>query len=114
MSRSSTPGFPAGRHSAPHGNRARSLDYPEEEIQDEQPSDPALVTSPGQGGVGVFQPPRPTNGRGVPPVEPSPPMLVGDGTDIDSPFLDLFRRPRRAAAPRPAAPGVVPAPRREH
>ncbi|MFC8615691.1 ATP-binding protein [Micromonospora purpureochromogenes] len=104
MSRSSTPGFPAGRHSAPHGNRARSLDYPEEEIQDEQPSDPALVTSPGQGGVGVFQPPRPTNGRGVPPVEPSPPMLVGDGTDIDSPFLDLFGGP--GAPPRPGPPPV--------
>ncbi|WP_446211714.1 ATP-binding protein [Micromonospora sp. IBSANI012] len=110
MSRSSTPGFPAGRHSAPHGNRARSLDYPEEEIQDEQPSDPALVTSPGQGGVGVFQPPRPTNGRGVPPVEPSPPMLVGDGTDIDSPFLDLFGGP--GAPPRPGPPPPVSSPRR--
>ncbi|WP_346537811.1 ATP-binding protein [Micromonospora sp. DPT] len=110
MSRSSTPGFPAGRHSAPHGNRARSLDYPEEELQDEQPSDPALVTSPGQGGVGVFQPPRPTNGRGVPPVEPSPPMLVGDGTDIDSPFLDLFGGP--GAPPRPAPPPPVSSPRR--
>ncbi|MEH1055827.1 ATP-binding protein [Micromonospora sp. CPCC 206171] len=110
MSRSSTPGFPAGRHSAPHGNRARSLDYPEEEIQDEQPSDPALVTSPGQGGVGVFQPPRPTNGRGVPPVEPSPPMLVGDGTDIDSPFLDLFGGP--GAQPHPGPPPPVSSPRR--
>ncbi|MEU5789206.1 ATP-binding protein [Micromonospora purpureochromogenes] len=110
MSRSSTPGFPAGRHSAPHGNRARSLDYPEEEIQDEQPSDPALVTSPGQGGVGVFQPPRPTNGRGVPPAEPSPPMLVGDGTDIDSPFLDLFGGP--GAPPRPGPPPPVSPPRR--
>ncbi|GAB3177072.1 hypothetical protein GCM10027259_21610 [Micromonospora palomenae] len=110
MSRSSTPGFPAGRHSAPHGNRARSLDYPEEEIQDEQPSDPALVTSPGQGGVGVFQPPRPANGRGVPPVEPSPPMLVGDGTDIDSPFLDLFGGP--GAPPRPGPPPPVSSPRR--
>ncbi|MGN9917962.1 ATP-binding protein [Micromonospora palomenae] len=110
MSRSSTPGFPAGRHSAPHGNRARSLDYPEEEIQDEQPSDPALVTSPGQGGVGVFQPPRPANGRGVPPVEPGPPMLVGDGTDIDSPFLDLFGGP--GAPPRPGPPPPVSSPRR--
>ncbi|MGN9893198.1 ATP-binding protein [Micromonospora sp. L31] len=110
MSRSSTPGFPAGRHSAPHGNRARSLDYPEEEIQDEQPSDPALVTSPGQGGVGVFQPPRPANGRGVTPVEPGPPMLVGDGTDIDSPFLDLFGGP--GAPPRPGPPPPVSSPRR--
>ncbi|MBQ0891966.1 ATP-binding protein [Micromonospora sp. U56] len=110
MSRSSTPGFPAGRHSAPHGNRARSLDYPEEEIQDEQPSDPVLVTSPGQGGVGVFQPPRPTNGWGVPPVEPGPPMLVGDGTDIDSPFLDLFGGP--GAPPRPGPPPPVSSPRR--
>ncbi|MGN9801829.1 ATP-binding protein [Micromonospora sp. L32] len=110
MSRSSTPGFPAGRHSAPHGNRARSLDYPEEEIQDEQPSDAALVTSPGQGGVGVFQPPRPANGRGVPPVEPGPPMLVGDGTDIDSPFLDLFGGP--GAPPRPGPPPPVSSPRR--
>ncbi|MGK5442827.1 ATP-binding protein [Micromonospora sp. URMC 105] len=115
MSRSSTPGLPAGRHSAPHGNRARSLDYPDEEARDEQPYDPALVTSPGHGGVGVFQAPRPTNGRGVPPVEPGPPMLVGDGTDIDSPFLDLFGGP--VAPPRPGPPPPVSAPRhggREH
>ncbi|MDH6461472.1 hypothetical protein M2302_001642 [Micromonospora sp. A200] len=114
MSRSSTPGFPAGRHSAPHGNRARSLDYPEEEIQDEQPSDPALVTGPGQGGVGVFQPPRPTNGRGVPPVEPGPPMLVGDGTDIDSPFLDLFGGPGAPSRPGPPPPVSSPRRGREH
>ncbi|MEU1888515.1 ATP-binding protein [Micromonospora rifamycinica] len=107
MSRSSTPGFPAGRHSAPHGNRARSFDYPQEELPDDEPYDPALLTGPGQGGVGVFQPPRPTPGRGTPPVEPvpTPPMLVGDGTDIDSPFLDLFGGgPRPGGTPTPGTP----------
>ncbi|MGB2569351.1 ATP-binding protein [Micromonospora citrea] len=119
MSRSSTPGFPAGRHSAPHGNRARSLDYPEQELPDEEAYDPALVTSPGNGGVGVFQAPRPAPGRGVPPGEPAAPMLVGDGTDIDSPFLDLFggagptARPARQAALPAGAPPRRPA-GREH
>ncbi|MEV0805625.1 ATP-binding protein [Micromonospora sp. NPDC050200] len=110
MSRSSTPGLPAGRHSATHGNRAQSLDYPEEEVRGEETYDPALVTSPGHGGVGVFQAPRPANGRGVPPAEPSTPMLVGDGTDIDSPFLDLFGGP--AAPPHPGTPPPVSSPRR--
>ncbi|WP_413231979.1 ATP-binding protein [Micromonospora rifamycinica] len=108
MSRSSTPGFPAGRHSAPHGNRARSFDYPQEELPDDEPYDPALLTGPGQGGVGVFQAPRPTPGRGTTsPVEPAPapPMLIGDGTDIDSPFLDLFGGgPRPGGAPTPGTP----------
>ncbi|WP_328342287.1 ATP-binding protein [Micromonospora sp. NBC_00421] len=107
MSRSSTPGFPAGRHGAPHGNRARSFDYPQEELPDDEPYDPALLTGPGQGGVGVFQAPRPSPGRGTPPVEPvsAAPMLVGDGTDIDSPFLDLFGGgPRPGASPSPGTP----------
>ncbi|MEV4727855.1 hypothetical protein AB0K29_29845, partial [Micromonospora humida] len=107
MSRSSTPGFPAGRHSAPHGNRARSFDYPQEELRDDEPYDPSLLTGPGQGGVGVFQAPRPSPGRGTPPVESAPaaPMLVGDGTDIDSPFLDLFGGgPRPGATPSPGTP----------
>ncbi|WP_436970740.1 ATP-binding protein [Micromonospora rifamycinica] len=107
MSRSSTPGFPAGRHGAPHGNRARSFDYPQEELPDDEPYDPALLTGPGQGGVGVFQAPRPTPGRGTPPVEPTPapPMLIGDGTDIDSPFLDLFGGgPRPGGTPSPGTP----------
>ncbi|MEU5937611.1 ATP-binding protein [Micromonospora sp. NPDC047548] len=115
MSRSSTPGFPAGRHSAPRGNRARSLDYPKGEVRGEETHDPALVTSPGHGGVGVFQAPRPANGRGVPPAEPSTPMLVGDGTDIDSPFLDLFGGP--VAPPPPGTSPPVSSPRhsgREH
>ncbi|MEU7981087.1 ATP-binding protein [Micromonospora sp. NPDC049081] len=105
MSRSSTPGFPAGRHSAPHGNRARSFDYPQEELRDDEPYDPALLTGPGK--VGVFQAPRPTPGGGTPPVEPvsAAPMLVGDGTDIDSPFLDLFGGgPRPGTPPAPGGP----------
>ncbi|SCF31413.1 AAA-like domain-containing protein [Micromonospora matsumotoense] len=107
MSRSSTPGFPAGRHSAPHGNRARSFDYPQEELRDDEPYDPALLTGPGQGGVGVFQAPRATPGGDTSPVEPvsAAPMLVGDGTDIDSPFLDLFGGgPRPGTPPSPGAP----------
>ncbi|WP_436837316.1 ATP-binding protein [Micromonospora matsumotoense] len=107
MSRSSTPGFPAGRHSAPHGNRARSFDYPQEELRDDEPYDPALLTGPGQGGVGVFQAPRPAPGVDPSPVEPvsAAPMLVGDGTDIDSPFLDLFGGgPRPGSPPSPGAP----------
>ncbi|HEX7744719.1 MAG TPA: hypothetical protein VF462_05600, partial [Micromonosporaceae bacterium] len=63
MSRSSTPGSPAGSHAGPYGNRARSFDYPEAEELDEVALDPALVTSPGQGRVGVFQPPRPAPDR---------------------------------------------------
>ncbi|MEH0934396.1 ATP-binding protein [Micromonospora sp. CPCC 205543] len=114
MSRSSTPGYPAGRHNAPHGNRARSFDYPAEEVGDEEIHDPALVASPGHGGVGVFQAPRPAPGRPVPPTEPAsaPPMLAGDGTDIDSPFLDLFGGAHPGPVPaRPAPPPAV-SPRR--
>ncbi|TDC31215.1 hypothetical protein E1166_28135, partial [Micromonospora sp. KC213] len=101
MSRSSTPGYPAGRHDAPHGNRARSLDYPQQELPDEEAYDPALVPGSRTSGVGVFQAPRPTGGRSSPPVEPATPMLAGDGTDIDSPFLDLFGG--AGPATRPAA-----------
>ncbi|MEH1099264.1 ATP-binding protein [Micromonospora sp. CPCC 205561] len=86
MNRSSTPGSPAGRPAAPHGNRARSFDYPDEPESDEVTLDPALVTTPGQGGVGVFQAPRPMQRR-MPPPEP---QAAGDSADIDSPFLDLF------------------------
>ncbi|MGN9767618.1 ATP-binding protein [Micromonospora sp. SD12] len=99
MNRSSTPGSPAGRPAVPHGNRARSFDYPDEPEVDEVVLDPALVTTPGHGGVGVFQAPRPAPRR-TPPAEPQP---VGDGADIDSPFLDLFGG-ARPGAPRPAAP----------
>ncbi|MGC5017517.1 ATP-binding protein [Micromonospora sp. DT47] len=110
MSRSSTPGYPAGGRSAPHGDRARSFDYPEDETRDEETYDPALVTTPGYGGVGVFQAPRPTAGRGT-PVEPvsAAPILVGDGTDIDSPFLDLFGGPPPGTAPIPHQPVAPPA-----
>ena len=48
MSRSSTPGYPAGRHSAPHGNRARSFDYPEDETRDEETYDPTLLAARGE------------------------------------------------------------------
>ncbi|WP_405429159.1 ATP-binding protein [Micromonospora sp. NBC_00617] len=86
MSRSSTPGSPAGRPAAPTSHRAQSFDYPEAE--DEVALDPALVTSPGHGAVGVFQAPRPVTRR-TPPAEPSA-VSAGENADIDSPFLDLF------------------------
>ncbi|WP_262282697.1 ATP-binding protein [Micromonospora sp. MA102] len=105
MSRSSTPGSPAGRPAGPYGNRARSFDYPPDEELDEATLDPALVTSPQHGRVGVFQPPRPLAPRGAEQREPA----VADGGDIDSPFLDLFGgaqpRVRRPASP-PAGPPV--------
>ncbi|MCZ7434963.1 ATP-binding protein [Micromonospora sp. WMMC241] len=112
MSRSSTPGSPAGRPAGPPGHRARSFEYADVEEADEVVLDPALVTSPGHGRVGVFQPPRPLAARGAEPREPVRP----DG-DIDSPFLDLFGgaspRVRRPATPpvTPAEPVVAP-PRR--
>ncbi|MCG5438816.1 hypothetical protein PSH25_003045, partial [Micromonospora sp. PSH25] len=86
MSRSSTPGSPAGRPGAPTGHRPHSFDYTEDE--DEVALDPALVTSPGHGAVGVFQAPRPVPRR-TPPAEPSA-VSAGENADIDSPFLDLF------------------------
>lgn len=101
MNRSSTPGSPAGRPAVPHGNRARSFDYPDEPEADEVVLDPALVTTPGHGGVGVFQAPRPAPRR-TPPAEPQP-AGTGDSADIDSPFLDLFGGTRPGAT-RPTAP----------
>ncbi|WP_433345172.1 ATP-binding protein [Micromonospora sp. CA-111912] len=106
MSRSSTPGSPAGRHTAPQGNRARSFDYPAGEELDEVALDPALATTPGHGRVGVFQAPRPAPGRPAAPEPPAP--VVAENADIDSPFLDLFggahpgaSRPALPAPPRP-------------
>ncbi|MBQ1024439.1 ATP-binding protein [Micromonospora sp. C95] len=96
MSRSATPGSPAGRPAAPHGNRARSFDYPESDELDETTLDPALATTPGHGSVGVFQAPRPPQRRAV-PADPAP--ASRDGADIDSPFLDLFG----GAYPRPGS-----------
>ncbi|MFV2099507.1 ATP-binding protein [Micromonospora sp. LOL_024] len=125
MSRSSTPGSPAGHSAAPHGNRARSFDYPEAGELDDATLDPALAATAGHGGVGVFQSPRPPQRRAI-PAEPAP--TTRDGADIDSPFLDLFGgaypRPGTAqrgtalpasavpqqavpAAPRPAGPAPV-------
>ncbi|MEU3454134.1 ATP-binding protein [Micromonospora sp. NPDC006766] len=88
MSRSSTPGSPAGHPASPSGNRARSFDYPQGEGLDETTLDPALVTSPGHGRVGVFQPPRPAAARAAGHEQRVP--TVGENADIDSPFLDLF------------------------
>ncbi|MCW3840954.1 ATP-binding protein [Micromonospora yasonensis] len=119
MSRSSTPGSPAGRPAGPHGNRARSFDYPQDEEADEVVLDPALATSPGHGRVGVFQPPRPATPRASGPEQRVP--TAGDSPDIDSPFLDLFggaqpgtRRPaaRPAGPPAPVEPTPVIAPPR--
>ncbi|MBQ0903510.1 ATP-binding protein [Micromonospora sp. U21] len=99
MSRSSTPGPPAGRPAVPGGHRAQSVDYTDSE--DEVALDPALVTSPGHGAVGVFQAPRPVPRR-TPPAEPSA-VAAGENADIDSPFLDFF------GASRPGATRAVPA-----
>ncbi|MDT0531300.1 ATP-binding protein [Micromonospora sp. DSM 115977] len=99
MNRSSTPGSPAGRPAVPHGNRARSFDYPDDPEAGEVALDPALVTTPGHGGVGVFQAPRPAPRRTPPPADPQP----ADSADIDSPFLDLFGGTRPGAT-RPTAP----------
>lgn len=93
MSRSWTPGspYPAGQSAIPPGNRARPFDYPDGEPVDERVLDPALITSPGDGGVGVFEAPRPVHGRATPEAPPPPAQsMVGDSIDIDSPFLDLF------------------------
>ncbi|MFC3503196.1 ATP-binding protein [Micromonospora krabiensis] len=97
MSRSSTPGSPAGRPAVPDSHRARSFDYPEAGEVDEAALDPAYATSPGHGGVGVFQAPRPVPRR-IPTGEPP---TVPESPDIDSPFLDLFggARPARPVAP---------------
>ncbi|MFR9779281.1 ATP-binding protein [Micromonospora sp. MS34] len=110
MSRSSTPGSPAGHPADPYGNRARSFDYPPDEELDEVVLDPALVTTPGHGRVGVFQPPRPATSR-TPGQEQRVGHPAGDSADIDSPFLDLFggaqpgpRRPAGPPAPRPGTP----------
>ncbi|MFF5200543.1 ATP-binding protein [Micromonospora parva] len=101
MSRSSTPGSPAGRPGAPAGHRAHSFDYTEDE--DEVALDPALVTSPGHGAVGVFQAPRPVPRR-TPPAEPST-VSAGENADIDSPFLDLFGGGARPGATRAVTAG---------
>ncbi|MEU8113616.1 ATP-binding protein [Micromonospora sp. NPDC048947] len=101
MSRSSTPGSPAGRPGAPAGHRAHSFDYTEDE--DEVALDPALVTSPGHGAVGVFQAPRPVPRR-TPPAEPTA-VSAGENADIDSPFLDLFGGGGRPASPRAVTAG---------
>ncbi|MFU8852749.1 ATP-binding protein [Micromonospora sp. SL1-18] len=115
MSRSSTPGSPAGRPASPHGNRARSFDYPQGGELDEATLDPALVTSPGHGRVGVFQSPRPATPRAAGHEQPVP--AVGDNGDIDSPFLDLFggaqagvRRPTTRPTSQPAPVAAEPTP----
>ncbi|MEU7848707.1 ATP-binding protein [Micromonospora parva] len=101
MSRSSTPGSPASRPGAPAGHRAHSFDYTEDE--DEVALDPALVTSPGHGAVGVFQAPRPVPRR-TQPAEPST-VSAGENADIDSPFLDLFGGGARPAPARAVTAG---------
>ncbi|ABP56727.1 ATP-binding protein [Salinispora tropica] len=96
MSSHYAPGPPAGQPAASSGDSTQSYGYAAE--LDEARHDPARATSPGHGGVGVFQAPRPLHQRT--PTEPTP----AAGTDIDSPFLDLFgaTRPARTAPGRPA------------
>ncbi|MGC4747788.1 ATP-binding protein [Micromonospora sp. DT201] len=96
MSRTPTPGSPAGHPAVPASHRAQSFSYTDPEDEDEVALDPALVTSPGHGAVGVFQAPRPVPRR-TPPAEPTA-VSAGENADIDSPFLDLFGGARPGAA----------------
>lgn len=105
MSRSSTPGSPAGRPGAPAGHRAHSFDYTEDE--DEVALDPALVTSPGHGAVGVFQAPRPVSRR-TPPAEPTA-VSAGENADIDSPSWTSSAAGDDPARPEPSRPARAPA-----
>ncbi|WP_025617423.1 ATP-binding protein [Salinispora cortesiana] len=97
MSSHYAPGPPAGQPAATQGDTAQSVGYAPE--LEEAHHDPARATSPGHGGVGVFQAPRPLQQRT--PTESTPTA----GTDIDSPFLDLFgaTRPARPTSGRAAA-----------
>ncbi|WP_019869887.1 ATP-binding protein [Salinispora oceanensis] len=96
MSSHYAPGSPAGQSAATQGDAAQSVGYAAE--LEEAHHDPTRATSPGHGGVGVFQAPRPLQQRT--PTDPSPTA----GTDIDSPFLDLFgaTRPARSTPSRVA------------
>ncbi|MBB4959486.1 hypothetical protein FHR38_003219 [Micromonospora polyrhachis] len=93
----------------------RPINYPTVDHDD----DNALVTSPGHGGVAVFQAPQPpSRSRSASPTttdarSPAP----AEHPDIDSPFLDLFAgqrarpgQPPRAVTQQPAT--SPPAPRR--
>ncbi|HEY7271441.1 MAG TPA: hypothetical protein VH502_01825, partial [Actinoplanes sp.] len=84
MSESSSPGQPRAGISTPgrQSNGMRSDNYAAPLNDDLDAYDHELVTSPGHGAVGVFQPPQPVHARGGPVVDPA--------LDIDSPFLDLF------------------------
>ncbi|MFC7550310.1 ATP-binding protein [Plantactinospora sp. GCM10030261] len=123
MTPTSSPGFP--RPAVPRadtkGNGVRPNDYDESDGVDAESLDPALVTSPGQGGVARFQAPRPVRRRPAPsPTDQTGPSnssgsRPGDHPDIDSPFLDLFGHtpsPRPTAAPhqRSSGWGEQPAP----
>uniref|UniRef100_A8M8H0 AAA domain-containing protein n=1 Tax=Salinispora arenicola (strain CNS-205) TaxID=391037 RepID=A8M8H0_SALAI len=103
MSLPHPPGTPAGQPAASEGNGTQPGSYANSTGLDESLLDPALATSPGHGGVGVFQAPRPLQQRA--PAEPTPGAGTGTGADIDSPFLDLFgaTRPARPTPTRPPA-----------
>lgn len=92
MSSHYAPGSPAGQPAATPGDATQPVGYVAE--LDEAWPDPARATSPGHSGVGVFPAPRPLHQRT--PTEPAP----AAGTDIDSPFLDLFgaTRPARSTS----------------
>src|SRR5215213_1286583 len=97
MSETPPPGhFPAGvSRQGSNGNGMRSENYSRSETPDDLTSE--LVTSPGHGAVGVFQPPQPVRPR------PNGGSALDSSMDIDSPFLDLF-----GGAPAPAQ--VTPGP----
>ncbi len=77
-------GVRSNGHFAPRGS---------ETPDDVNAYDPELVTSPGHGGIGVFQAPSPVRPRGGP-------AAVDSTLDIDSPFLDLFGAATRSGAGR--------------
>ncbi|MGW0431899.1 ATP-binding protein [Micromonospora sp. NPDC003197] len=125
MTRPTPPGpaSPASRPADRNGYGVRPLNYPAADPDEET----ALVTSPGHGGVAVFQAPQPpSRSRSVSPAGtdariPAPAVTEArmpspaEHPDIDSPFLDLFagqhpRQSPRAVTQQPAA--SPPAPRR--
>jgi hypothetical protein len=95
MTRPATPGssHPADGPAGPRGNGTRPISYAEPDLDEDETVNDALVTSPGQGGVAVFQAPQPARVRpalptGTTAASGNPPPV--DSLDIDSPFLDLF------------------------
>ncbi len=104
MTHSAPPGVPrpAGQPTDTNGRRRRATNYVTPEFDAGNEFENAPVTSPGHGGVAVFQAPQPVRSRSVASsgdaaIRPGP----AEHPDIDSPFLDLFG----AGPPRPPRTG---------